>query len=491
MASGFPVERVRVLAAGVGGTGVVGAVRRAGTGALIGSGVVLCGTAVAWLSYATSPLIAVGLVIVLAFVVLAAVRPVLAVCGCSSLAVLEAQQVPLGGLGALSATEVAFCLVAAGWVWRALTGAPDVRYPEFADYPLVGFVLALLPGVALGAPPAVVARLLLMWTAFYLVYLTVRGFSPAQLRRVVLALGLGAGALAAMGLITYVRGGGADVTAGGAVVSGRAAYGIPDPNYFAAYLQLAAAPALALVVAGRSRWRPAMTVAVLLCGVAIVATLSRGAILAALIAVGVVVMAWSRTRVVTVGVALVVVCATAVNLNPLVTSTGTEVVAERLSSIGTESSNNKRPLIWSRSLELIQEQPLGVGALQFREVSGRLGLTEGGARLENVHNAYLNIAVELGVLGLIAYLAWTARVARDLVYEWRRRRPETFPLVVGVTAALSGYVFQALTIVQYRVQTILAVLFVLAGVAAAARGWAGQPERGRELPRRDPATVGA
>lgn len=425
------------------------------------------------LSYATSPLLALALPVGAAYLILACVAPAPAVVAGCSLAVLEGFQVPLGGLGSLGATEVAFLLIATGWVWRAVSGAPGVRYPQIADYPIIGLILCLPVGLAVGAPTTVVLRLGVMWSAFFLVFLTVKGFTPRQLRVVVLALGGGAGLLGALGVVGYVSGGGAQLTQGGASVTGRAVGGIPDPNYYAAYLVMASVPLFALVVAGRTRWRPAAVGAVAVAALGVVLSLSRGALLGLALAVGLVIMAWARTRVISLALLAVLLATTAVNLNPLLNTDTTEVVAGRLTSLGVATENNKRTLIWSQTLDEIARQPLGVGALQFSTVSERRGLTQRGFPLENVHNQYLNIAVELGLAGLLAYLLWLVRIAWDLSVELRRRRPETYALAVGVAGALVGYSFQALTVSQYRVETIFATFFVLAGVAAAARAWPG------------------
>lgn len=459
----------------MGSTGAVAALRRLAVGGL--SLVALLGTAlvITLLCYRVTPLLALAVPIGIGFLVLACVRPVHAVCATLLIAVTQGFALPLGGLGSLSTTECAFLALAGGWVWRALSGAPGVRYPQIADYPQMALVLALLPGLALGADVVDVVRLVLMWTAFFLVFLTVKGFSPAELRWVVLALGLGGGLLAGAGLITYLQGGGAVLYDGGSGVSGRAAFGIPDPNYYGGYLVLSAVPLAALVLSGRQRWRRVAAVAVGVSALGLVASLSRGAILAAALAAAVVVLAWSRTRVVSVAVLIAIGCATALNLSSLLESEATEVVSTRLSSVGEESSNNKRTLLWRETFEVVLERPEGVGALNFRSVSSARGLTERGDPLENVHNSYLNLAVELGVAGLLAYLLWCARVTWDLAVEWRRHRPQTFPLAVGLSGAFVGYSFQALTIVQYRVQSILATLFVLAGVAAAARAWPDPP----------------
>lgn len=436
-------------------------------------GALLLGGTVVLVAYGGSPELVLALPLGMAFLALAVLRPVAAVCISLLLVVAEAVQVPLGPLGALSATEVAFLMVAFGWCWRALTGVAGTRHLQIADYPMAAFVLALLPGLVLGVPPAVVLRLTVMYGAFLLVFLTVKAFSPRELRTVVIALGISGGLLALGGLYTYVSGGG--VRLSGTAISGRAAFGISDPNYFGAYLQLAALPLLALLVAHRgTRARLPLFAAVAAAGAAIVFSFSRGALLGTAVAVAVVVLAWSRTRVLSAIVLLVVVLGTAANINPLIRSDTTEVVARRISAVGS-SSNDNRLILWDRSLETVVDRPQGVGALEFKGVSRQAGITERGRPLENAHNTYLNVAVELGVFGLVAYLLWMARVGWDIAVEWRRRRPETFGLAVGAGAAFIGYSLQAMTIVQYRVQPMLALLFVLAGVAAAARAAEDDP----------------
>ena len=431
----------------------------------------LCAVAVTFACYRISPLIALALPVAVAFLVLACLAPVAAVTVACSLVFLEGFQVPVAGIGAVGAAELAFLAVAAGWMWRALTGAPGVRYPQIADYPILALLLCLPIGLVVGAPPSAVIRVGVMWSGFFLVYLTVKGFSPRELRQVLLALGFGAALLGALGVLGYLSGGGARLTGGGAGASGRAVAGIPDPNYYAAYLQMAAVPVLALVLAGQTRWRLVAAGAVMVSVAGIVLSLSRGALLGLMPAVAIVVIAWSRARAVSVAAVAIVGVLTVANLNPLLQSETTEVVTERLAAISVATENNKRTLLWSETLREIQERPLGLGVLQFRTFSQAKGLTQRGHPLENVHNLYLNIAIELGVLGLLFYLLWLVRVGWDLTTEIRRRRPETYPLAVGITASLVGYSFQALTVSQYRVEVIFATFFVLTAAAAAARAW--------------------
>lgn len=455
---------------------VLSALGRSGAGATAGLllSAVVVGAAVAGGGYGVPAVVVVGVPLGVAALVLAVLRPPLAVAGSLLVIVGEAVDVPLGALGALSATETACLLVAFGWCWRAATGDPTVRYPQIADYPLLVLVLAVVPGVVLGVEPTLVLRLAVLYGAFFLVFLTVKGFSPQELRVVLTAFVVGAGVLSAFGVLAYVTGGGVSVA--GTNVSGRAAYGIPDPNYFGAYLLVAAAPALALLVDRTARLAPVTVGSLALCVGALVLTFSRGALLGALVAFAVVLVSWSRSRALSAVTVVVVVLTALANLNPLLEGATTEVVARRITSIGQPSSGDSRLELWRRSVQRVQDDPVGTGALQFDELSTAAGITERGAPLENAHNAYLNIAVELGLLGLAAYLLWHARVLWDVVVEVRRRRPQTRALAIGVGAAFAGFSVQAMTIVQYRVQSILAVMFVLTGVSAAARAWPGPEE---------------
>jgi O-antigen ligase len=436
------------------------------------AGLALLAVLPAYISYLTFPTMPLLLAAAGVYLVLACGWPGWAVpIGCA-LAPLEAVQLPLAGLGALSATESAFLVLAIGWFWRALTRPETVVFPSIADFPIIAFILALLPGIAIGADIAVVGKLMVMWTAFYFVYLTVRGLRPHEIRRVLWALGSGAAVLGVTGVLAYVSGGGAQLSQGGISVSGRASGGIADPNYYAAYLQLAGVPLLAIAVARITRRRALAFSAVGAVALGILLSLSRGGTLGLLLAVTVVVLSWSRTRWVTAAVLVVLLGTTAFNLNPLVSGEVTEVVSERFATTTASSSNNQRLLLWEKSLGVIDDhKAFGVGALQFKNEANRLGLTQRGSPLQNVHNIPLNIAVELGLLGLAAYLLWLGRIARDVVVEIRRRRRASYGIAVGLGAALLGYAVQGLTVSQYQVQVIQATFFVLAGVAAAARGW--------------------
>ncbi|MGR9108926.1 MAG: O-antigen ligase family protein [Gammaproteobacteria bacterium] len=87
-----------------------------------------------------------------------------------------------------------------------------------------------------------------------------------------------------------------------------------------------------------------------------------------------------------------------------------------------ESSMGQRLYFWQRSVDLISQSPiLGYGTGSFRAEFARI---TGGQDIvsENPHNEYLLIAVQLGGIGLLAYLAFLAcqwRYSFDLPKEQR------------------------------------------------------------------------
>lgn len=111
---------------------------------------------------------------------------------------------------------------------------------------------------------------------------------------------------------------------------------------------------------------------------------------------------------------------------------------ELLASSGAASSLEVRREIWSRALYMIQDFPLtGVGMGLFTEVADALYpffLSEPGA-VSHAHNLLLQIAVDLGLPGLIAWLALLIVVIANAWRAYRRGRAAA-PYLSSVGAAL-------------------------------------------------------
>lgn len=434
-----------------------------------------------------------------ALLVLSVRRPATMLMLAAVMAPFEGLQVRVGP-GGLSPTEASFLLVAVGYLIRAATGLPQVR-PSRRDWPVVVLVLSLLPSLALGTPWIDVAKLLVMWTAFYLVFLAVQSLPPAQVRRLLVALSLGAAVLGARAIVGYVQHGGAQLADGTVDTASRASSGITDPNYFAAYLLLAGVPALALALLTRTRGRLLLAAAPLVVGVAVVLSLSRGGLVGLLLAVAVLLAAvWARssnrTRSRLALLGATAVAAVVVGAVPLVGGATVQTVIERFGQASSTSVDNNRLQLYSASTEVFEQHPVvGVGIAQFSQQAPTRRVTEGGVPLTSAHSVPLNLAAEQGLLGLLSFLAWIIRIVADLRGGLRRRSTQV--VSVGLSASLLGYLVQSLTVTSYQVEIIQATFFLLAGVAAGLRRWRlegsgalysnerRQPERAASAP--DPA----
>jgi len=88
-------------------------------------------------------------------------------------------------------------------------------------------------------------------------------------------------------------------------------------------------------------------------------------------------------------------------------------VAQRFSAIGEDPGSLGRAVLWRGGVRVFEENPLGVGAgnavPMLRRVLG-VDVPE-----DNLHNIYLQHAVESGIPGLAALLVFTAMIARRVV----------------------------------------------------------------------------
>ncbi|MCK9531709.1 MAG: O-antigen ligase family protein [Gammaproteobacteria bacterium] len=91
------------------------------------------------------------------------------------------------------------------------------------------------------------------------------------------------------------------------------------------------------------------------------------------------------------------------------------------------SSDRGRLAIWGRALHTISERPWGVGLMAFAAAEG-----VGGGNYQEAHNALIQVAAELGLLGLLVYVGFYLNAFRSLA-----RRYETPPGSAGPPDLLS------------------------------------------------------
>jgi O-antigen ligase len=260
--------------------------------------------------------------------------------------------------------------------------------------------LAWAPAAGLAERP--VKELLYAGLGFLLVFVAVK--QPSDLRWLIVAFVAGAALTVLWGA---AKGGLAAPTGAGSEVNdleGRFQGGAGDPNYLAAVL----VPALVLVGGLASRRgvarRTVLALATLVIAVGIAATQSRGGLIAAVVCAAVAFAIWKGRR---GTIAIVILLALA---GVVVYFANDPSAWQRVQ----ESNHGSGRLdIWTVAWRVVQDHPIfGVGLAQFPEVSPHYVLQPGVLEYAHliiekhivVHNLYLQLWAEDGIVGLTLFL---------------------------------------------------------------------------------------
>lgn len=203
---------------------------------------------------------------------------------------------------------------------------------------------------------------------------------------------------------------------------------LDNPNPLATVLVVLLYLAIGRLFTLRSVWRIGMGLYVLLTAIALFMTLSRGAWIAA--GAGLVVFA------------LLLLAHFKVRLNwpvvlGLVAVGGLVVVGVTLYR-GWDG--NGRLSIYNAALQMFREKPLtGYGLYTFgRGLLRIVGVIPTTTTHAHAHNLILNIAAELGIVGLIAFGATVLVFARAMRAQWRAVSDRSQLLLAGAIAAVVG-----------------------------------------------------
>ncbi|HWH94440.1 MAG TPA: O-antigen ligase family protein, partial [Baekduia sp.] len=349
----------------------------------------------------------------------------------------------LAGWG-VSATTLALAGLYALWIAQLLVRPETTGRPRLRSAVLPATFFALLLASLAVAQDRVVAgfQIALYGQALLLfVYLASTVRSRGDLRFVVVMLLAGLCLESMVTIALWASGGSLDVpgiaTRNTAAVGGGSRVGgtIGSPNnagaYFAFMFALGGSIYLSRVDA---RLRYLALAGCLLALPALVLTLSRGAWIACLVSVGVLVLASPGRRLSPPAVGALALTMVIV----LVPLQGT--ISERLARNDEGAAASRVPLVQMAG-EMIADHPvLGVGANNFVvELPGYAGGRFAEVWLSSVHNKYLLIGSEAGIGALTAFLAF---VAATFLRAWRARRasdPLTAAVGAGLAAAVAGH----------------------------------------------------
>ncbi len=350
----------------------------------------------------------------------------------------------------LSYNAVSVFLALGTFLWMARMAADgrlDLRPTPFDG--VIAVLVALSAASVLAAPDR--------WLSFYnyyhlmgryilLYYLVVNNFHTLdQLKRLVQAVLLSAGLVVAYGFYQYFQG--VDTTAFEWVdgeqfplLKVRVFSTLQNPNLLAGFLVVIVALAAGLGLNAESaRGKTAFLVLVLALGVCLALTYSRGAWLSVLAVVAAYGVLYSRK---TFWLLLFV---------PVVVVAGHDVLMERLMSIAnpTDTSATLRIALWESTLAMIADKPLfgiGWGAYWLVYPEYDFFINDPATTIFHAHNMYLHIAAEIGVPGLLAFLAMMFGHARlALVMAETATNRWVGGLMLGVLAAVIGLAVGGLT----------------------------------------------
>jgi O-antigen ligase len=195
--------------------------------------------------------------------------------------------------------------------------------------------------------------------------------------------------------------------------------------------------------------------------IALYATVTRGAYLAA--AAGLLCVTLARNRYLVIPLLLLIIALFVF---------GPPYVQNRLVSIVDLShpENQTRLLLWTGALNIFKHFPLfGVGDIDLHEVLARYGEVANPEQLGHLHNNALQILVTLGGVGFVVVLAMFVRVA---IVEWRifrTVRDDWFrgSVALGALAVFVGVQVMGLTEWSFGDQEVATHLWWTVGMALA------------------------
>jgi putative inorganic carbon (HCO3(-)) transporter len=251
---------------------------------------------------------------------------------------------------------------------------------------------------------------------------------------------------------------------------------VGSPNTAGAYFSLLLAIAAGLLLTQIGFVHKWLAVAVLAFGsVALILTFSRGGWIALAAAIAVICFFTWRQRRSSLKVPIAILVILAMIYLPF-----HSLISARMLGDDKGSAESRIPLN-KLAFRMIADNPLlGVGANNFTVVMPRYLTSEFRSEfLYTVHNTYLLIWTEIGIAGLLAYLAFLLGTLRQGWQCWRLGDPWLSPLALALMAGIAGHMLhQGVDIFSDR--PIQQLLWLVAGLLVAMRR-IGKDDRERNL----------
>jgi putative inorganic carbon (hco3(-)) transporter len=238
---------------------------------------------------------------------------------------------------------------------------------------------------------------------------------------------------------------------------------VGSPNSAAAYLSISVASAASLLFTKLGRAYKWLAIAVMgFGGVALIFTFSRGGWVALALSVTFIcLLGWRR-----IGLSLKTPIAVILILGMLYLPFHS-VISARLLGDDRGSAESRIPLM-KLAFRIIKDNPvLGVGANNFTVVMGRYLTPEfRKGFLFAVHNKYLLVLSETGIVGLLGFLAFLLDALLKGWRCWKFQDRFLSPLALGIVAGIGGHMVH-MSVDLFRGRPIQQLLWLLAGLLAA------------------------
>lgn len=153
--------------------------------------------------------------------------------------------------------------------------------------------------------------------------------------------------------------------------------------------------------------------------------------------------------------------------------------AATLTALDRDASWNERLIAWKGALAMIRERPLtgwGIGAYPVAQAGfvptslpAPIVEARGPSLLEMAHNEYLQLTAEIGVPGLLAYLALLVTFLATMLKALRTRGAGLARVIlIGVTAGVCAQMVDAISNPAWRYADVSAFFWALMGLGMAA-----------------------
>jgi O-antigen ligase len=339
--------------------------------------------------------------------------------------------------------------------------------PGALTWPLGLLIVAMVPGLLLAHDVYPVIRLLVLWTAFFLIFEMVAEGDGQAVRNVLIAMAAAGGALA---VIALVANGGQthQLIDFGYETTGRAKASLSQPNLLGIVLAIAIPCQAALVLRGPQRLRGPALAAVVATFPAVLLTLSRGALIGLAGGLGVFLF-WAPFRRAAAVFFIVVFGLSFAGVNPIGSTVPIKSVIQRFSVTQHATTLDDRVLIYRAAPRIVRDHPIfGVGAGNFGAIAPEYGLVNRyGQVIDYPHNIALGIAAEMGLLGLAALLWFCFALSRALVRVCTTGPARGRVFGFALAAAFFAVALQGVVDYVLRDNAFVGTLFALAGCVAA------------------------